>query len=134
MSLSRFSSLLFRSQRVCIGQLLWREFFYLVGHATENFDQMLNNSICKQIPWENDEKLLRAWSKHKSNHVRECVVRVCVFLGTAQTGYPWIDAIMTQLAKEGWMHHLARHCVACFLTRGDLWQSWEKGKVSIVEE
>ena len=25
------------------------------------------------------------------------------------------------------MHHLARHCVACFLTRGDLWQHWEEG-------
>jgi cryptochrome len=23
------------------------------------------------------------------------------------------------------MHHLARHLVACFLTRGDLWISWE---------
>jgi hypothetical protein len=37
-----------------------------------------------------------------------------------KTGYPWIDAIMVQLLKWGWMHHLARHCVACFLTRGDL--------------
>lgn len=26
-----------------------------------------------------------------------------------------------------WIHHLARHAVACFLTRGDLWQSWEDG-------
>ena len=34
---------------------------------------------------------------------------------------------MTQLREEGWIHHLARHAVACFLTRGDLWQSWEKG-------
>ena len=34
---------------------------------------------------------------------------------------------MTQLREEGWLHHLARHAVACFLTRGDLWQSWEKG-------
>ncbi len=43
-------------------------------------------------------------------------------------GYPWIDAIMTQLRQWGWMHHLARHCVACFLTRGDLYVSWENGK------
>jgi len=46
----------------------------------------------------------------------------------ARTGYPYIDAIMTQLRREGWIHHLARHSVACFLTRGDLWQSWEKGQ------
>ena len=26
------------------------------------------------------------------------------------------------------MHHLARHAVACFLTRGDLWLSWEEGE------
>lgn len=44
-----------------------------------------------------------------------------------QTGFPWIDAIMTQLREEGWIHHLARHAVACFLTRGDLWVSWEEG-------
>ena len=61
----------------------------------------------------------------------------------ARTGYPFIDAIMTQLREEGivmvrsslchreaerfefefapfatgWIHHLARHAVACFLTR-----------------
>ena len=35
---------------------------------------------------------------------------------------------MRQLKAEGWMHHLARHCVACFLTRGDLWQSWTVGR------
>lgn len=50
----------------------------------------------------------------------------------AKTGFPWIDAIMTQLREEGWIHHIARHAVACFLTRGDLWISWEEGmKVSI---
>ena len=26
------------------------------------------------------------------------------------------------------MHHLARHLVACFLTRGDLWLGWEPGR------
>ena len=26
------------------------------------------------------------------------------------------------------MHHLARHSVACFLTRGDLYISWERGR------
>lgn len=34
---------------------------------------------------------------------------------------------MTQLRQEGWIHHLARHAAACFLTRGDLWISWEEG-------
>lgn len=56
-----------------------------------------------------------------------------LFIEQGQTGFPWIDAIMTQLREEGWIHHLARHAVACFLTRGDLWISWEEGmKVEVV--
>ncbi|GLT71697.1 hypothetical protein SLA2020_436960 [Shorea laevis] len=92
-----------------VGQLLWRDFFYTVAFGTPNFAQMKGNSICKQIPWNDDEQLLAAWRD-------------------AKTGYPWIDAIMVQLRKWGWMHHLARHCVACFLTRGDLFVHWEKGR------
>ncbi|KAH7681758.1 (6-4)DNA photolyase protein [Dioscorea alata] len=93
-----------------VGQLLWREFFYTVAFGTPNFDQMKGNKICKQIPWNDNEGLLIAWRE-------------------GQTGYPWIDAIMIQqLKKWGWMHHLARHSVACFLTRGDLFIHWEKGR------
>nr|DAD44841.1 TPA_asm: hypothetical protein HUJ06_003071 [Nelumbo nucifera] len=91
------------------GQLLWREFFYTVAYGTPNFDKMKGNRICKQIPWNDDDELLAAWRE-------------------ARTGYPWIDAIMVQLQRWGWMHHLARHSVACFLTRGDLFIHWEKGR------
>ncbi|KAK2974362.1 hypothetical protein RJ640_021218 [Escallonia rubra] len=92
-----------------LGQLLWRDFFYTVGFGTPNFEQMRGNRICKQIPWNDDDELLAAWRD-------------------ARTGFPWIDAIMVQLRKWGWMHHLARHSVACFLTRGDLFVHWEKGR------
>ena len=92
-----------------VGQLLWREFFYTCGASVENFDKMKGNPICRQIPWDNNEEYLTAWKE-------------------GRTGYPFIDSIMTQLKKEGWIHHLARHSVACFLTRGDLWVSWEEGK------
>ncbi|KAJ3114416.1 hypothetical protein HK100_001667 [Physocladia obscura] len=44
-----------------------------------------------------------------------------------RTGFPWIDALMRQLKQEGWMHHLGRHSVAAFLTRGQCWISWERG-------
>lgn len=40
---------------------------------------------------------------------------------------------MIQLRDEGWIHHLARNAVACFLTRGDLWISWEEG-MKVFEE
>ena len=95
------------------GQLLWRDFNNLMAHSANaqspgSWGRMLNNPYCRNIPWSRDDKLLNAWK-------------------TGRTGYPWIDACMAQLHKEGWIHHLGRHAVACFLTRGDLWQSWEVG-------
>merc|ERR1711978_522908 len=88
---------------------LWRDFFICCGANIQNFDKMKGNPKCKQIDWDDDEEKLNKWKEGK-------------------TGFPFIDAIMTQLRSEGWIHHLARHAVACFLTRGDLWQSWVKGK------
>lgn len=90
------------------GQLLWREFFYFSSYTTPNFDKMVGNSKCRQIPWDYDLEKINAFKE-------------------ARTGFPFIDAIMTQLKNEGWIHHLARHMVACFFTRGDLWQSWVEG-------
>lgn len=34
---------------------------------------------------------------------------------------------MRQLKQEGWIHHLGRHSVACFLTRGGCYVDWERG-------
>ncbi|XP_049580176.1 cryptochrome-2 [Syngnathus scovelli] len=96
------------------GQLLWREFFYTAATNNPNFDRMDGNPICVQIPWDQNPEALAKWAE-------------------GRTGYPWIDAIMTQLREEGWIHHLARHAVACFLTRGDLWITWESG-MKVFEE
>ncbi|KAJ9534555.1 hypothetical protein QJQ45_022092, partial [Haematococcus lacustris] len=96
------------------GQLLWREFFYTVGAHTPNFSAMAGNPLCRQIPWQSNPQHLAAWRE-------------------GRTGFPWIDAIMVQLNTWGWMHHLARHSVACFLTRGDLYLSWEEGQ-AVFEE
>jgi cryptochrome len=95
------------------GQLLWRDFNHLMAHDANrhvpgSWGQMEGNKHCRNIPWDDNPDLLQAWQK-------------------GETGYPWIDACMKQLAQEGWIHHLGRHAVACFLTRGDLWQSWVKG-------
>ena len=94
------------------GQLYFREWFYLLSFVTPNFHRIEKNPICRQtIEWDDfdAEKVLK-WKN-------------------SETGYPLIDALMTQLRNEGWIHHLGRHLVACFLTRGDLWQSWEIGKI-----
>ncbi|XP_018586695.2 cryptochrome circadian regulator 5 [Scleropages formosus] len=96
------------------GQLLWREFFYTTSVGIPNFDCMVGNPVCVQVDWETNPEYLAAWRE-------------------GRTGFPFIDAIMTQLRQEGWIHHLARHAVACFLTRGDLWISWEEG-MKVFEE
>ncbi len=36
--------------------------------------------------------------------------------------------LLTLVCHQGWMHHLARHAVACFLTRGDLYCPWTAGR------
>jgi cryptochrome len=101
------------------GQLLWREFNnFMAFHCnTEKPGSwgiqsemiQVNSQLCRNIPWStNTPELQQAWE-------------------TAATGYPWIDACLTQLHQTGWIHHLGRHAVACFLTRGDLFQSWEIG-------
>lgn len=81
-----------------MGQLMWREFYYVAAAAEPHFDKMVGNKICRQIPWHFDDQLINAWAH-------------------GRTGYPFIDSIMRQLRQEGWIHHLARHAVACFLTR-----------------
>ncbi|CAI5466934.1 unnamed protein product [Closterium sp. Yama58-4] len=110
-------------------QLLWREFFYTAAYGTPHFDRMQDSSICRQIPWKVDSELLAAWRDAKTGQVPwKADLELLAAWRDARTGFPWIDAIMVQLRQWGWMHHLARHCVACFLTRGDLLVHWELGR------
>ncbi len=89
--------------------LLLREFAYLVGSSSPKFDQMNDNPLCIQLPWDENKAFLEAWRE-------------------GRTGYPWIDAVIRQCRKEGWAHFLARQSIAVFLTRGYLWVSWVHGK------
>jgi len=89
--------------------LLLREYSYHVAMATPNFDKQKDNPRCLPINWDCENDLLSAVVKGK-------------------TGIPFIDAAMMQITTEGWAHYLARKCIAYFLTRGCLWQSWENGK------
>uniref|UniRef100_A0A2K5R472 Cryptochrome-1 n=1 Tax=Cebus imitator TaxID=2715852 RepID=A0A2K5R472_CEBIM len=70
------------------GQLLWREFFYTAATNNVRFDKMEGNPVCVQIPWDKNSEALAKWAE-------------------GGTGFPWIDAIMTQLPQEGWIRHLA---------------------------
>jgi cryptochrome len=96
------------SGAIATGQLIWREYFYTMSVLNPHYAKMEQNPICLDIPWNDDPDGLERWKK-------------------GQTGYPFVDAAMRQLVLEGWVHHVARNAVACFLTRGDLWISWERG-------
>ncbi|KAK8845330.1 hypothetical protein IAR55_006043 [Kwoniella newhampshirensis] len=111
------------------GQLEFRDMYACAEACTPHFERIRGNHVCRYIDWalsnqydstgheisprprsdnEEAEERFEAWREGK-------------------TGFPWIDACMRQLKSEGWIHHLARHSVACFLTRGQCYISWERG-------
>ncbi len=132
-----------------LGQIYWREFFYTNSFLRENFHKMKSNSACKEINWymQSDPSIsMSASDKNINSNLNLNIGKdeedeadqiktetekqaELNFLAwkTGRTGYPWIDALMIQLKQEGWIHHLGRHSVACFLTRGDLYINWERG-------
>jgi len=101
------------SNQSITGQLIWREYFYTMSVRNPYYAEMTRNPICLKIDW----------MSSNNPHYKEYLQRWKL----GQTGYPFIDAAMRQLITEGWIHHVARNAVACFLTRGDLWISWEDG-------
>ncbi|KAL6240750.1 hypothetical protein RBB50_012314 [Rhinocladiella similis] len=115
------------------GQLLFRD-MYFAAHAKIGvaFRQAVGNPVARFIPW-------HLQSKYAVNEQGEYQSEGTYLVDDPQaeeyfrrwkegrTGFPWIDALMRQLKQEGWIHHLGRHAVACFLTRGGCYVSWERG-------
>ena len=62
------------------GQLLFREWFYLLSHTTPQWDRMEGNTLVRQIPWDRDADKIAQWRE-------------------GRTGFPWIDACMRQLHR-----------------------------------
>ena len=112
------------------GQLLFRDMYFGAQAALGySFCQTLYNSHCRFIPWhlpskvDHTTRLVTGEYHIDSAQAEEWFQRWKYGL----TGFPWIDALMRQLHREGWIHHLGRHAVACFLTRGGCYISWERG-------
>lgn len=115
------------------GQLLFRDMYFgaqaSLGYA---FAQTQGNKIARFIDW-------HLQSNYSSTPVGEHLLDGTYAIDNPQaeewfrrwksgtTGFPWIDALMRQLRQEGWIHHLGRHAVACFLTRGGCYVHWERG-------
>jgi cryptochrome len=112
------------------GQLLFRDMYFgaqaKLGYP---FGQTMYNTHCRFIPWHLPSKIdhetkLITGEYHVDSPKAEVWLQRWKW---GRTGFPWIDALMRQLRQEGWIHHLGRHAVACFLTRGGCYISWERG-------
>lgn len=112
------------------GQLLFRDMYFGAQAALGYpFGQTKHNSHCRFIPWHlrtdiDPATKLPTGSYTIDNPAAEIWFQRWKY---GMTGFPWIDALMRQLRQEGWIHHLGRHAVACFLTRGGCYVSWERG-------
>jgi deoxyribodipyrimidine photolyase len=112
------------------GQLLFRDMYFGAQAALGfSFGQSYNNPACRFIPWhlpsriDPDTNLITGEYQVDNKEAEEYFQR----WKFGRTGFPWIDALMRQLREEGWIHHLGRHAVASFLTRGGCYVDWERG-------
>ena len=99
---------MFGKNHPIIAQLIWHDFYYQIGVA---FPRVFGSSLKEKydkIVWSDDKSTLKAWQ-------------------TGRTGYPVVDAAMTQLNETGYMHNRGRLIVASFLVK-TLLHSWQDGE------
>ncbi|KAJ8115237.1 hypothetical protein ONZ43_g4714 [Nemania bipapillata] len=115
------------------GQLLFRDMYFAAQAAIGSpYKQTINNAYVRFIPW-------HLPSKYEDTETGVSAISGKYHIDSPQaekwfqrwqagmTGFPFVDALMRQLRVEGWIHHLGRHMVACFLTRGGCYVHWERG-------
>lgn len=88
-------------------ELLWRDFFRLMGKKHGNRIFQLNGYSTSDKKWKEDDDLFHAWAE-------------------GRTGTPLVDAAMRQLKLTGWMSNRARQVSASFLVN-DLKLNWLMG-------
>ena len=88
-------------------EIAWREFYADVLFHNPHTESDYYAAKFKEMRYDDPGKKFKAWSEGK-------------------TGYPFVDAAMRQLIKEGWMHNRTRMVVASFLVK-DLHLEWQLG-------
>ena len=91
-----------------LSELAWRDFFVQVLWHHPRVEKEAFRAEFAGLPWPNDAGLFAAWCE-------------------ARTGYPLVDAAMTQLETTGFMHNRLRMVVASFLCK-DLLVDWRLGE------
>ncbi len=88
-------------------ELAWREFYADVLHHNPHTESDYYAPQFAAMRYDEPGQKFAAWCEGK-------------------TGYPFVDAAMRQLVKEGWMHNRTRMVVASFLVK-DLHLEWQLG-------
>ena len=94
-----------------LSELIWREFYQMILFHHPHVVQQAFKPAYDSIVWESGPQAdadFAAW----------CAGR---------TGYPLVDAAMTQLNRTGYMHNRLRMVAACFLIK-DLGIDWRRGE------
>lgn len=88
-------------------EIAWREFYADILHHNPHTESNYYAERFATMRYDKPGKKLEAWKEGK-------------------TGYPFVDAAMRQLLREGWMHNRTRMVVASFLVK-DLHIEWQHG-------
>ena len=88
-------------------EIAWREFYADVLFNYPHTDKDYYAPQFAKMRYDEPAEKFKAWCEGK-------------------TGYPFVDAGMRQLVKEGWMHNRVRMVVASFLAK-DLHIEWQHG-------
>lgn len=88
-------------------EIAWREFYADVLHHNPHTSRDYYDVKYKKMRYDKPGKKFEAWCQGK-------------------TGFPFVDAAMRQLVREGWMHNRTRMVVASFLVK-DLHIEWQHG-------
>ena len=94
--------------KALLRQLIWREFYYCIGYGYIGRFGKPMNIIYENIKWDNNKHKFKLWCN-------------------GMTGFPIVDACMTQLNNTGYMHNRGRLIVASFLIK-NLHINWKWGE------
>ena len=97
-----------RDEEIFRKELFWRDFFI---HVAFHFPRVFTGpfrSAYETLKWDDSPALFELWAK-------------------GETGYPFVDAGMRQLALTGFMHNRVRMAAASFLVK-DLHMDWRRGE------
>jgi deoxyribodipyrimidine photo-lyase len=99
-----------------LSELIWRDFYFMILYHHPHVAARAFKPAYDAIRWESGaraEAYFDAWSAGK-------------------TGYPLVDAAMTQLNRTGYMHNRLRMVTASFLVK-DLGIDWRRGEQYFAE-